>query len=423
MKKILFALMLLLGSLFIACEKKSPNPEIFEPSFSVEAQKSTVGRGEDVVFQFSSVEADQIVFFPGEEGSRYGEDSGWLLKTAHSTIKTYSYTYDQPGTYTATFVASNQDKHIVKELEIVVTLEPSAPDFDIVGYAVESTTDDHGNPVYDVTFSLQGDANLISFYSGQFGNDYRYKDGRLLDYDALNLSFDTQVRSGSQPDQFSIHISTDFNGEYTYEGVSGADWTDITEGFLLGPPADVWISSETKNIIAYKEDGKPLYIAFKYTYRPPPAAAARTWRVNDFTLSGITTLGEVSIADQWSAAAAAEWTFVSNAIDDNNPITRSRIESSARGRSNNIFFQYGNHDGSQAIGHDTWCISKAFEVDGVNHAGDEAVLVKQITDPQPTTYRYNYTEPGTYEVVFVAINVGIDNVETKTVKTIQITIP
>ncbi|MCD8183545.1 MAG: hypothetical protein LUE99_11160 [Bacteroides sp.] len=52
-------------------------------------------------------------------------DAGTGLKDITENIDNYSYTYDEPGTYTATFVGTNgnykQEKSVVHEYKIVVT--------------------------------------------------------------------------------------------------------------------------------------------------------------------------------------------------------------------------------------------------------------------------------------------------------------
>src|SRR5690606_36493390 len=104
--------------------------------------------------------------------------------------------------------------------------EVPSPTFEVEGYSVAQVTDDLGNQVYQVTFQVLGESDNIGFYSGQFGNDYQYREGegRLVDYDEINLFFKTRVNSGNQANQFSVHVSTDFNGDYTFDGVTGPEW-------------------------------------------------------------------------------------------------------------------------------------------------------------------------------------------------------
>lgn len=52
-------------------------------------------------------------------------DAGTAIKSMHQSLSAYNYTYNTPGTYTATFVATNgnykQETSVVKEYTIVVT--------------------------------------------------------------------------------------------------------------------------------------------------------------------------------------------------------------------------------------------------------------------------------------------------------------
>src|SRR5690606_1493110 len=234
------------------------------------------------------------------------------------------------------------------------------PSFEIEGYDIEQTVDTLGNAVYQVSFQLSGDPDIVSFYSGQIGNDYQYKDGRLVDFDALNLSFSTNVQFGNQADQFSVKVSSDFDGNYTLQHVTEADWTDITEDFMLGKDAS-FVQSGIKDIKAYKKESTPLYIAFKYTYRPKTeAGTANIWRVNNFQLSGTTAIGNISIADQKSGA----WTFVDNFIDVPG---RATI-----GGNGNIMLANGNNGASTEIAAEAWCVSKAFDLDVIDNGPDRA---------------------------------------------------
>src|SRR5690606_25761501 len=188
---------------------------------------------------------------------------------------------------------------------------------------------------------------------------------------------------------------------------TAAEWKDITEGFALGTNA-TFVNSGVKNIKEYTEDGKPLYIAFRYVYRPlSEAGSANIWSVNNFNLSGVTAIGNLTIADQQSGA----WSFVDNAIDLPG---RSTIEGNG-----NIMLANGNNGASVQIPNEAWCISKAFELGVIDNGPDRAIPIKRIIDTPLVTYRYNYAEPGDYEVVFVAKNVTATE-EKQVIKTVQI---
>ena len=92
-----------------------------------------------------------------------------------------------------------------------------------------------------VAFSLSGNPDIISFYSGEAGNAYEYKDKDRITPAEMTLSFTTLASSGTagypNPAMAPISYSTDFDGDYTEEGVRRATWTDISDNFKF--PTDV----------------------------------------------------------------------------------------------------------------------------------------------------------------------------------------
>ena len=82
----------------------------------------------------------------------------------------------------------------------------------------------------------------------------------------------------------------------------------------------------------------------------------------------------------------------------------------------------GNNGANSDKPCEAWAVSKAFELDAINYGNDKAIFIKRIVDPQVTTYQYNYTEAGNYEVVFVATNIAGDEIK-EVIRTIQVIIP
>ena len=83
-----------------------------------------------------------------------------------------------------------------------------------------------------VVFNIESNANFLSFYSGERGNDYAYaQQERIYEGEAF-VSFNTAFQAGSQwktqleadPEKKSLRMfySTDFSGVYTVEEVEKA---------------------------------------------------------------------------------------------------------------------------------------------------------------------------------------------------------
>lgn len=115
----------------------------------------------------------------------------------------------------------------------------------------------------------------------------------------LNLYFSTAVQYGSQENQLSVLVSTDFDGVYEMENIKAATWTDITNEYALatGTSATYWGPMELSYLFV---KDKPVYIAFRYITLPQDENGnQRTWRVRHLTL---TSKNDELISDQEDAS-------------------------------------------------------------------------------------------------------------------------
>lgn len=287
------------------------------------------------------------------------------------------------------------------------SLDLGFPSFNVKDYTVTDTVDTLGNPVKKVTFNFDGNARLISVYPGEIGNDYAYAGGRELEYDALLMSFSTTVQYGTQPNQLSVWVSTDFDGTYTPEHIQTASWSNITDRFVLSSVigSTTPTPSGIQDITDLKVEGKPLYIAFKYVTAPQSVAGTQnTWKIRNFLLTGQSNIGPITLSDQSNAG----WLLINDGeiIDPG----RSQIESG------NVVNLRGNNINTNVYT-ETWAVTKAINTSKASLGPDRAIPIKSYTDPVPAGYSYNYTKPGNYTVVFVASNntIGHENSVVKTV--------
>lgn len=287
-----------------------------------------------------------------------------------------------------------------------------APDFNVDGYTVKEVMDSTGNSVKEVTFQLSGEANVVAFYSGLIGNDYAFRDGRILSVDAIPVSFSTTVNNGTQDDQLTVVVSTDYDGVADIANIRAAQWTDITNRFTLNVRgATASLPSGVQDLKDLQVPGKPLYIGFRYICKPQTQFGANsTWRIRAFALEAQTLLGTTSLA----TLTTADWKLVNDgAIVD--PGRGAVIESSGNIRLN------GNHLNKE-VQTESWAISKGFLIGDTDMGPDRAVGIKSVIDPQLATFSYGYTTPGTYKVAFVAANVNYKE-EQSIVREMDVVIP
>lgn len=256
-----------------------------------------------------------------------------------------------------------------------------------------------------VTFKISSDASLLTFYSGEVGSDYEFKDGRVVPKGEVSLSFSNSVNFGSQPNQFSVLASSDFNGNFTIENVKAATWTNITDRFTLATNAT--LRSTSADLSDLVVDGKPLYISFRYITEPQAAnGAGRTWTVRNFQLNSNTSIGLVQLSGQ----ADAGFQLVNEGDIDPN---RSSVTGTAVTlRGNNV---------NKEIRTETWAISKPFSAGEANLGPDKGMPVKGYLEPSVTELAYTYAEPGTYKASFVAANSTVYGSK-QVIKTIEVVV-
>ena len=340
-----------------------------------------------------------------------------------------------------------------KELDV-----KEAPDFAVTA---EADTYKAGDPV---KFQIQGSADVISFYSGEMLHDYAFKDGREVDVSGkgVTLTFKNGVAPGNPPgtqaDQLSILVSTDFAGDYDdLASVKAATWTDITSSFTLATGAAL-VASDTVDVSNFVVAGKPVYFAFKYLNTPQVANGfGMQWLIESFMLNSKDTLSTgapITIADQIHAGfrivdqypddaparsqvTATRVTLYGPAykdpndpiFDPNNPIFDPENPiynpDSAAYVPSAVLPEYVPYDPNSPYNDplsENWAVSGPITLGTVNLGADWAVAVRSsVYAAKPAEYTYTYKTPGTYKAYFVASNNTIDGSE-QIVKEVNITI-
>lgn len=256
-----------------------------------------------------------------------------------------------------------------------------------------------------VIFRFSGSPDVITFYSGEPGYQYQFKDRTDLPGGTTNLSFSTRVLYGTQENNLRVMASNNFNGKYDVASIEAATWVNITDRFTLSTgsgTATVETPSGVSNISDLLAAGKPIYIAYHYVGTGPLASAQqRTWRVMSFNLNNSYPDGSVvSLAN----LASAGWIPV-NVKNPNNVWTVT---------STLVYFD----PKSSLVESEDWVISKPFFVSRVEP--DKGVAIKEFM-ARKTEHVYTYTKAGTYKVTFVGANTNAKEVKA-VVKELEITI-
>ncbi|WP_294080788.1 DUF5017 domain-containing protein [Proteiniphilum sp. UBA5384] len=248
-----------------------------------------------------------------------------------------------------------------------------------------------------VQFDFTGDANYITFYSGEPGKIYEYRDRIQKELEGtVTLSFSTRIMNGYElPRELDVLISTDYNGSNEYEDVSNATWIDISDRFefpivntgALTPAGIIDVSD-------LLVPGKPFFVAFRYTSIgvPPGPRMNRQWRVELFELINEYSTGTTILANHQTAG----WSIVS----------RGGVEEGRGGsiQSNRLNF-FANIGESIDVGLEEWGITQ--EIDLFKVAPDTGLAIKNMSENRMESYSHIYETPGVYKAVFEASNTNI----------------
>lgn len=266
----------------------------------------------------------------------------------------------------------------------------------------------------EVVFYLAGEADYLLFYPGGQGGDYRYSREDRIYPATVRLSFESRLEGGNQlTDILHLKYSTDFSGEYTPEAVRAATWTDITERFTV--PAVIQTEttpSGIEEVTSLFESGLPVWFAWQYTMEAYDAVRDNERTavyIYDFDLSAASEISEQALLQQ----ATANWQFVyygegyaEDRFGPNNNATRLCLKCSPQ----------------PPAAREAWAISPAVTaVSEINLGVDHAITVKSYVQPFPGSYGYTFSEPGEYEVVFVALNTAAQG-QRETVQRLRLTV-
>ncbi|NGM62616.1 DUF5017 domain-containing protein [Sphingobacterium sp. SGG-5] len=300
-------------------------------------------------------------------------------------------------------------------------------EFEVVEYTVQDGVDTEGNPKKRVTFQLSGTEGLnISFFSGDIGGNYEYRDGRVQELEELNLSFESNCSYGDQGcdvDVFSIMASTDFNGGDEEADIRAAHWENITDRFTISPfesGSSVYHESGVVNIADLTEEGKPLYLAARHITHNQVVDGVldniyTAFRVRNWTMSGGME-GEAPIVLSTTIGEAGfKFVEIGNFRSGRNALSATTL--TLRGNHGNVTDNMEHLDTET----ECWAIAAPITMTDISIEPDRPLRVKQSHQPAVKTFAFNYSGPGEYNGVFV-LTTGDGTGESVT-KSVTINIP
>lgn len=273
--------------------------------------------------------------------------------------------------------------------------EPDQTDFTVTPDNLVVRVDD------SIRFNFEGYADLITFYSGETGQEYIHRDRTEAEGLGLQLSIASQVLWGAQQNNVRLLLSTAFSGIYSPDDIVESEWTDITDKFTLsaspaGTPGTV-TNSGPVDLSSYIVAGRPMYFAYRYESQAAPSAAqaGRGWRFPVFKLETVTAEGT---STELTNVTSAGWREVRLKSAVERPENTSTWVIQAG--SPFLFFD----PKSSTEPHLHWMITAPLSPTAMRP--DKPLTIKGFIDKMETTFAHRFSSTGRYKVTFVAANVN-----------------
>ena len=278
---------------------------------------------------------------------------------------------------------------------------------DLLSWSFDVSADSSSYNLGGVTnFNFKGNPDNITFYSGEIGRRYAFKD-RVQADGTPELKFTTARNAGLQSNSLALLVSTDFpggvNGSSDPSAITAATWIDITNRATLATTATA-VPSGTINLSDFASAGKPVYIAFRYNAMA--GSIQNKWTITNFslrnvlsdnsaytidtlpTLTTVTNYGNVSTVPGWSSKT------ISNTYNWSLSAT-------------NMVIAGASTAAAATAPAETWVITGPVNLKKVTP--DAGVVIKTMAESKPTA-AYTYANRGAFDAVFVARQANRDNI-------------
>ena len=276
-----------------------------------------------------------------------------------------------------------------------------------------------------VTFLFDGNAEYISFFSGENGNNYANITRDSVELSDLQLGCTIKQQYTDKEYRLKeilhVYVSENFDGIYELQHVQAADWQKISgRGYnrISIPLTENSPSEEVSSVVDLKQfKRKPFYVAFQYNAPKRLVVPTSTGNeryvvapridVNPLSLTKTTIEGEVV---EWNNPSA-DWGF--RVVYE-----KSMQESNYSVDDGGLLFQPQQNKEYTDDDVIVWMISRLIQPWEVDP--DRGIAIKSTT-AYLDSYSHIYSEPGTYEVTFIATNATLWDTD-RQIKQIKLTV-
>lgn len=234
-------------------------------------------------------------------------------------------------------------------------------------------------------FTMDGNANHITFYNGAVGFEYENRNRNL----ALGKTILSFTSVGDFPNTSNMNslkiLATNKLPKRDSTSIVNAQWTDVTSRAALATSSTAVASGSIDLSDLVTNDKDSLFLAFKYN--GTTGATQRTWTITNYSVNNVLPNSSYNLG--LIGTDAAFWTVLGNvatpAASKWVPTTTSlKIVGGA----------------ATAPTNESWIVSKALYVGRVTPDVPVATL-KNLTSSQLTNYNYSYLTTGKYKATFI----------------------
>ena len=272
-------------------------------------------------------------------------------------------------------------------------------------------------PGSKASFAFEGKPNVITFYSGELGKQYEFRNRDSAE-GIPQLRFSTQRNTGVQPNSLSLMISSDFAGGITSSSdpaaIAAATWTDISNRAAWASGTTV-VPSGVVDLTDFAAAGKPVYIAFKY--KAVLGSIQNKWTITSFSLRNVLSDGSQFILDTLpTVTTATNYGATSNMPGWGAKTVTNNYNWSLT--ATNLVITGASTVATATADAEAWVITGPIKLRKVTPA--IGTVVQSVANYIPS-FTYTYAKPGNYEPVFVASNANV-NKQSSVAKTLAVTI-
>lgn len=315
----------------------------------------------------------------------------------------------------ASMVFASCENELVQDVELDIAIETN----DNVQFDGKTITVKQGTPI---PFKVGGDPDFLTFFSGEAGKEYRYKDRVTVEEELIassKLKFTVTPQYGKPEGILTMYISSEFPGMAKNAFEADSVLVEQHAWETLIPSADFPTAVKAKDfeIDMSQYMGKRVAIAIRYKGIDDTQTQSR------FTFSNMKILNTMTTGQETTLSASSFGFTPLNMLHKHNlkdqaGMTSNRAYGTVTNNTSgiwnvkdwNAFFIHSSGAGT-ALKY-SWLVSDLFVVNGCTP--DAGTAIKSMHQSL-SAYNYTYNTPGTYTATFVATN-GNYKQETSVVK-------